>query len=139
MKAHTTNYFDTFIEVAEDCSSYNGLIPTSKQGQKSVAEMQYELISENPYKYDSDDILFLVYVLRNDIINSEYEQARKTFFSKGQACFRASPLTKRYGFGVHANQEGKIAIYGRETPEYEEFMHNPQIKKVKAMRTKRAL
>jgi len=44
-------------------------------------------------------------------------------------------LTKRYGFGVHADKDGKIAIFGRETREYEQFVNDDTIKKVKAMRS----
>ena len=56
MKVHTTNYFDTFIEVSDDTKATCGTRPASKD-KKTVAEMQYELIAENPYKYSSDDIL----------------------------------------------------------------------------------
>jgi hypothetical protein len=44
-------------------------------------------------------------------------------------------LTKNYGFGVHANKEGKVAIFGMETLAYEEFQNDKTLKKVKAMRT----
>ena len=40
--------------------------------------------------------------------------ARKQFFSKGQPCFRASPLTKQLGWGVHCDKNGKVALYGIE-------------------------
>lgn len=135
MKTHTTNYFDTFIEVAEDTKVSIGTKPSPKGDKKTVAEMQYELIVGNPYKYTSDDVFFQVFADRNDITKSEYKQAREQFFSKGQPCFRASPLTKTYGFGVHSNSEGKIAIYGMETNEYQKFVADPKIKKVKAMKS----
>ncbi|MNU73987.1 hypothetical protein D3C71_634780 [compost metagenome] len=137
MKTHTTNYQDTFIEVAEDTKVNNGVIPSSKGDKKTVAEMQYELLSENPYKYTSDDILFQVFADRNDLTESEYEEARKQFFSKGQPCFRASPLTKTYGFGVHNDENGKMALYALETDEYQQFLNDSAITKVKAMRTSR--
>lgn len=53
MKTHTTNYFDTFIEVAEDTKAVSGTSPSSKGDRKTVAEMQYELIASNPYEYTS--------------------------------------------------------------------------------------
>lgn len=59
-------------------------------------------------------------------------------FSKGQACLRASPLTKRYGWGIHSNEEGKIAIYGADTEEYRQFVLDKTVEKKKAMRNKRA-
>ena len=135
MKVHTTNYIDTFIEVADDCPTDISENPKSKVDKKTVAEMQFDLVLKNPYKYTSDDILFQVYADRNDLTKSEYKEAREQFFSKGQPCFRASPLTKRYGFGVHSDKDGKIAIFGRETKEYDNFVKDTKIKKVKAMKT----
>lgn len=134
MKVHSTNYVDTFIEVAADTNADCGMKPPTKEN-KTVAEMQYELLIKNPYKYTSDDILFQVFADRNDLTEAEYKQAREQFFSKGQPCFRASPLTKTYGFGVHSNSEGKIAIYGMETKEYERFLADKKVKKIRAMRS----
>lgn len=134
MKLHTTNYFDTFVEVADDTKVDCGTKPPTKD-KKTVAEMQYEMIAKNPYKYTSDDILFQVFADRNDLTKAEYKQAREQFFSKGQPCFRASPLTKTYGFGVHNDSNGKIAIYGMETNEYQIFLTDTKIQKVKAMKS----
>jgi hypothetical protein len=50
----TTNYKNTFIQIAEDCPAVKG----------------------------------------------EIKEAREYFFSKGQACFRTSPLTKSYGASI---------------------------------------
>lgn len=136
MKIHSSNYFDTFIEVAEDTKAEYGTIPPTKE-KKTVAEMQYELIAKNPYKFSSDDIFFQVFADRNDLIHSEYEQARQKFFSKGQPCFRASPLTKTYGYGVHCDSNGKVALVGMETDEYQKFLVDKNIKKVKAMKSSR--
>ena len=134
MKIHTTNYFDTFIEAAEDTKATCGTKPLSKGNKKTVAEIQYELIVKNPYKYTSDDILFQIFAERNDLPETEYRQAREQFFSKGQPCFRTSPLAKNYGFGVHYDSNGKIAIYGIETQEYKKLKIDGNLKKVKAMR-----
>ncbi|WP_281279667.1 DUF6157 family protein [Paenibacillus lentus] len=45
-------------------------------------------------------------------------------FSKAHACLRASQFPKKYGFGIHYDAEGRIAIYGMETPEYERFVQS---------------
>lgn len=137
MKIHTTNYFNTFIEVAEDCPASCGEIPKTKGDKRSIAEIQLDILKDKPYKFTSDEVLFQVFAERNDLTNSELEAAREAFFSKGQACFRASPLTKRYGFGVHADASGKIALYGCETVAYEAFLNDKSVVKVKAMRSKR--
>jgi hypothetical protein len=135
MKIHTTNYFDTFIEVAQDTKAFAGTQPPAKGDKKTIARMQYELIAKHPYKYTSDDVSFQVYADRNDLTKATYKQEREAFFSKGQPCFRASPLTKTYGFGIHSNDHGKIALYGMETEEYQKFVADSKIKKVKAMRS----
>ncbi|HRN54852.1 MAG TPA: DUF6157 family protein [Agriterribacter sp.] len=137
MKTHSTNYFDTFIEVAEDTRVSRGTKPPSKDGIKTIAAMQYELIAENPYQYTSDDIIFQVFADRNDLTKPEYKQARELFFSKGQPCLRTSPLTKTYGFGVHSDSNGKVALYGMETTGYSKFLADKKIKKVKAMKSRR--
>lgn len=134
MKIHSTNYIDTFIEVAEDITVSTGNHPP-KRDKQTVAEMQYELISQSPYKYTSDELLFQVYADRNGLIQEEYADAKNIFFSKGQACLRASPLVKKYGFGIHSNHEGRIALYGMETKEYRDFLNDDKIKKVKAMKS----
>lgn len=133
MKTHTTNYFNTLIEMAEDTKVNCGTIPPAKD-KKTVAEMQYELLDGNPYKYSSDDVLFLVYAERNNIPQDEYPEAREQFFSKGQPCMRTSPLTKNYGFGIHCNGEGKIALFGMETKEYQQLLADTTVKKIKAMK-----
>lgn len=135
MKVHTTNYENTFIEVAEDCPAIVGEIPKMKGDTKTVAAIQFEIIRKNPYKFTSDDVLFQVFADKNDLTKSEHAAAREQFFSKGQACLRASPLTKRYGWGIHNNKEGKIALYGVETPEYQKFLKDENLKVVKAMQT----
>lgn len=135
MKTHTTNYTDTFIQVADDCPVMSGQVPPLKGDTKTVANLQFDLAKANPYKFTSDDILFQVYATRNDLAESEYTEAREKFFSKGQPCFRASPLTKRYGWGVHCNQEGKMALFGCDTLEYKKLSEDTSLKIVKAMKT----
>ena len=135
MKVHTTNYQNTFIEIADDCPAIIGEVPPTKTEAKTAANIQFEMAYRNPYKYTSDDILFQVFADRNDLTKSEYKKAREQFFSKGQPCFRASPLTKRYGWGVHFDEAGKMAIYSVESEAYEKFSKNKALKVIKAMKS----
>ena len=136
-KKHSTNYFDTFIEVAEDTKALSGTPPLPKGAKRTIAFLQYEIISRNPYKFTSDEVFFQIFIERNDLTKSEIEEAKEKFFSKGQPCFRASPLTKSYGFGIHSNENGKIALYGMETEEYQKYLSDNKIKKVIAMRSRK--
>ena len=135
MKAFSTNYQNTFIEAADDCPTEKGEIPPVKKAGITVAKIQYDILSNNPYKYTSDDILFQCYAIKNEILDKDIQRTREQFFSKGQPCLRASPLAKRYGWGIHHNNEGKIAIYGCETKEYKAFLKDVSIKKLKALRS----
>lgn len=138
MKTHTTNYQNTFIEIADDCPVNTGEVPATKGDNQSVAILQFEILYNNPYKYTSDDVLFSVFATRKGFLKNEWDEQRAEFFSKGQPCFRASPLTKRYGFGIHCDDDGKVAMYGVETKEYADFVKDKSVQKVKAMRSKRA-
>lgn len=137
MKIHTTNYKNTFIEIADDCPTTAGEIPPIKGDTKTVANIQFEIVKENPYKFTSDDILFQVYADRNNLAKNKYTEEREEFFSKGQPCFRASPLTKRYGWGVHYDQDGKMAIFGAESAEYKKLSKDQSLQVIKAMKSKK--
>jgi hypothetical protein len=137
MKMHTTNYHNAFIMIADDCPAAMGEMPPMKGDKRTAANIQFEMVLKNPYKYTSDEVLFEVFAEKNDLTESEREEGWKQFFSKGQPCFRASPLTKRYGWGVHSNAEGKIALYACGTPEYERFATDKTLTVVKAMKTSR--
>ncbi len=137
MKVHTTNYEQTFIAVADDCPVSTGEAPPMKGGKKTVATLQFEILAENPYKYTSDDVLFQVHAIRNEIRKADMQAAREEFFSKGQPCFRASPLTRRYGWGVHSDKDGRIAIYAQDTDDYRKLATDKTLTVVKAMRSKK--
>ncbi len=132
----STNYFNTFIEVAADCPAKTAQVPPV--GKKpTVANIQFEMITENPYKHTSDDVIFSVHAFKNNIEPKKQEKERQEFFSKGQACMRCSPLAKRYGWGVHSNDKGKIAIYAVESAEYKKFCSDSKLAHTKAMRSKK--
>jgi Family of unknown function (DUF6157) len=134
MKSHTTNYFNTLILPSEDCPEATGVMPPVKADKPTVANYQFDLISQNPYKYNSDEVFFEVLALRQDLSPAERPAAREQFFSKGQPCMRCSPLTKRYGWALHSDAEGKVALIEIDSAEYKRLVAAEGIKKVKAMR-----
>jgi len=134
---NTTNYTNAFIEIAEDCPVHFGEIPLQKGEKKTIASIQFEMICHNPYEYTSDDVVFNVFASKNKLSGFMLKTERETFFSKGQPCLRTSPLTKRYGWGVHFNSEGKVAIFAAESEEYYRLLHDSSLEHIKAMRSKR--
>jgi hypothetical protein len=71
-------------------------------------------------------------------LKAHQQQLREEFFAKPYACMRASPLTKKYGWGAHYDKDGKIAIFPVESEEYQCFVKDKNIRKYPAMRSKRA-
>jgi len=49
MKAHSTNYTNTFIEIADDCPIDAAEIPPTKGKKKSVANLQFDLLYGNTH------------------------------------------------------------------------------------------
>jgi len=119
---HTTCYFDTFIAVAPDSTAESGVAPPVRDpGQLSVASRTYRMIADAPYRFTSDEVIFTVWADRRGVPVEERKLARVEFFSKGQPCLRASDLGKRYGWGVHSDSAGRVALYAVGTAEYDSF------------------
>lgn len=134
---HSTNYYNTLIEIAEDSHTQECEMPPLKGDKKSVANLQFEMLYDKPYQYTSDEVLFGVFAIRKQFEDGEMDEQREHYFSKGQPCFRASPLTKRYGWGIHSDTEGRIALYGADSEAYRKLQADDNVKKVKAMKSKR--
>jgi hypothetical protein len=62
----------------------------------------------------------------------------KEFFGKPRACLRASMLPKKYGWGLHFDLKGRIALVPMESGQYQEFVDGKGVATVlTAMRSKR--
>lgn len=132
---NTTNYINTLIEPAEDCKSDRSTVPAERGGKPTVATLQYEMLNGHPYEYDSDEVLFSVYATRTGVSTSP--ESRAAFFAKGQPCFRASPLTKQFGWCVHSNERGRIALIEAGSHEHQRLLDDASVKKIRAMRNAR--
>ncbi len=115
------SYINTFIKVADDCPVDKSEIPVAKKDRKPLHLIQYELLKDNPYTIDHEGLIYESFVQQKEIpadtLKEESEKIKAELFSKGHPCLRASALTKRYGFGAHYDDKGKIAIYPVESKE----------------------
>ena len=136
------NYFRTFIRVSADCPVKRSVAPVIKGERVSVAVLEYSLLFSAPYVYTQEDLLFLVHVRRQGISRSLLESKRETlwtdFFSRSRACLRTSPLPKKYGWGIHFDDDGKIALVPMESEEYRRFESDKSLTQLPAMRNRRA-
>lgn len=136
------NYYDTLIAVAEDCSASSAVVPTARGGKKTVAVLQYEMLAERPYQLTQEDVLFDSWLARQDLPEdlsaAERADLREQFFAKPQACLRASPLPKQYGWGLRFDAEGRVALCPMASEEYQRLVASEeQITVLKAMRSRR--
>ena len=135
------SYTDTLIKVAEDCPVSKSEIPVAKRSSLPAHVIQFELLTQNPYTFDHEGLTYEVYIRQKeipaDVLQTSAEKIKEELFSKGHPCMRASALTKRYGWGAHYNEAGKIAIYPQESEDYKKLMELVTVKKVPAMRSKK--
>ena len=131
------NYYDTLVEVADDCPATVAEVPQARGDRKTKAVVEYELLAGHPYTYTEEDIAFEVYAALHEIPKAGHPAERKKFLSKGHPHLRVSALAKRYGWGIHNDAEGKIALIAVESPEYKQLLDDPETAKIKAFRSTR--
>lgn len=129
------NYTNSFMTVSADSGANSGT-PPPRPG--TVAALQYAMLSAAPYRHTSADVIFAAYAGRNLAEGADLPSERAAFFSRSQACLRASPLVKTYGWGLHHDDQGRVALVGMETSAYAEFAEREDLTIVLGMRNKRA-
>jgi hypothetical protein len=136
------NPIDQFIEIAPDSPTAKSIVPQNKGAKRTIAAIEYELLSGKPYGYTLEELKFATYVQHKQISPAELKAHRQQlwneYFAKPYACMRASLLTKKYGWGAHYDEHGKIAIYPVEGKEYQRFVKDKNLRKFSAMRSKKA-
>ena len=134
MQTKSTNYYNTLITPSDDSKAEHAIVP---ERPGTVATLQYELLAGAPYGMTSDDLIWRVHVLRGGAADTA--EARASFFSRGQPCLRASPMVRSYGWGVHHDAEGRVALVARESPDFTRLLADPGIAKRPGMRSARKI
>ncbi|MGM0921244.1 MAG: DUF6157 family protein [Bacillota bacterium] len=131
------SYKNTFIKISEDSIVSSAIVPVPRNGKPTIASIEYDLIKDNPYKYTEEDVQFKTYLVKNQIESNNLDELRDQYFTKPKACFRASPLVKKYGWGIHYDDKGKMAIYDVKSETYNQLLNLDNITILKGMRSKR--
>jgi hypothetical protein len=135
------NYRDTLIAVADDCPVDHAETPTSRTGRQTIAMVQYAMLSAGPGVLTQEDVLFQTWLRRQEPAPAvdTHPALRAEFFSRSQACLRASPLPKRHGFGLLFDGDGRVRLCPMESGEYRRIVAGevPAVTVLKAMRTRR--
>ncbi|EAZ85665.1 hypothetical protein BB14905_13395 [Bacillus sp. B14905] len=129
------SYKNTFIKISGDSEVTSAVTPFPRNNKPTIASIEFDLIRHNPYKYTEEDVQFQTYLIKNQIDSDSLDEIRRNFCQKSKACFRASPLVKKYGWGIHYDDEGKLALYDVNSEEYEQFLHSGQITLLNGMRS----
>lgn len=131
----STNYYNTLITLAPDSPTDRSLVPDLTKN--SVAAQQYRWLTDKPYHLTSDDVIFQRVAERQEIPKSERAAEQQAYFTRGRACLRTSPLAKQYGWGIHHDADGKIALVPAESEEYAALVADDSVTKIAAMRRSR--
>ena len=134
------NYLDTFIAVAPDCPVMKAVPPPSRWSRASIAEIQFGLLSRNPYHYTQEDVLWHTHVRHKVLTGAQTTRtARSAFLARPQPCLRASPLPRRYGWGLHFDSQGRAALVARESKTYASLEQRtaPRLQVLSAFRARR--
>lgn len=131
-----TTIQSTLVAPAPDCPAL-GAEPPPAKAQPTRATIEFDLLTEEPYTLDHMSLSHAVHVAMARAAGKPI-QSFEAFHAKGQPCLRASPLTKRYGWGVHYDDAGRIALIDPASAEFAALRLDDTIKKTTAMRSKRA-
>ena len=98
---------EELILVAED-SKVDKAFKPHKSNPKTIARITFEVLIENPYKYTEEELRIEVHVVRRkrkDLKLDSYNIKR-------------SPLLQKYGWGIHRDQDGKLALISVNSDKY---------------------
>ncbi len=130
---HSINYFNALITPSEDCRAV-AKVP-DKPG--SIAHLQYEMLQDAPMVHQSDDVLVTVVGTRKEIPKEEWDDLKNDLFSKGQPCFRTSPLVKTHGWGLYHDSDGRVGLVDPRSDRFQELLDDPEVTTVRGMRNAR--
>ena len=135
---------NTFVLVAADCPVTAAEVPVGRGSTPTVPVLQHELLIARPYSLTLEDLMFEIHVRRAGLSAAEAKKQAAAIhallFGKPWPCMRASALPKRYGWGVHHDAAGKLALVPMQSAEYRRFADGKVkgVEVVPAMRSKRA-
>ena len=119
------SYRNSFITVASDCPVDRAVTPPERNGKKTVARLQHDLLAAAPYALTHEDLLYEVFVRHKAFAPGELAvrgaAIREELFRRKHPCMRASPLPKQYGWGVHFDAHARMAILAVESDGYRAF------------------
>lgn len=116
---------EELIEIAPDSPATRSEEPPDSGTGKTIARISYEVLAENPYKFSEREFYHEVHVVRRGRSDLKIENYN----------IKRLALVKQYGWGIHRNSDGKLALVACESRRYQELLADPLVKKTKAYRS----
>lgn len=118
---------EELIEVAEDCPVEHAMEPPDGSPKKTIPRITYEVLINNPYMYTEIELFHEIHLARRNRPGLKIESYN----------IKRSRLVQMFGWGIHRNPEGKLALVAMESEKYRTLQIS--IKKTKAYRKSKAL
>ena len=92
----------------------------------AIVMIEYEELSNNPYKYTYEELKHRVHIERRgkklgELKLDSYRLTRSQFL-------------KKWGWGIHIDRNGKLALVGCETSKYKQLLNDTSVDKKRAYR-----
>lgn len=131
-------YQNTFVQLAQDCPETRAIEPPLRGKAVPVHYLQLEILREAPYRYTHEELVVESELRRHSESKETRAEILKRVRAKPLPCLRCSALAKRYGWGFHFDEKGRVAVVPAGTPEYRTFENRGDLQQVYAMRTSKA-
>lgn len=118
---------EKLITISEDSPTKIAVVPVSKRKSKTLPQMYFEELKAQPYKYTEQELAKRIH---HDLRNMPHLKIENYNIKR-------SPLLERFGWGIHVDGAGRLGLVGCDSEKYLQFLQNPDIKKVKAYRTRK--
>ncbi|SDP61289.1 DUF6157 family protein [Desulforhopalus singaporensis] len=115
---------EQLITISEDSPTTTSIIP---ENDGTLPYLKYEILISNPYCYTELEFFKEVHHVKRNKPHLKIDSYR----------LRRMHLPKRFGWGVHINEQKKIAIIPCESAQYQKLLEDESVKKLGAYRNQK--
>lgn len=115
---------EELITISDDSPANKSIIP---ENNGTVPYIKYDVLVSSPYKYTAREFFEEVHFVRRNRRHLKIERYS----------LKRIHLLKKYGWGLHINENKKIALIPCESEKYRQLLEDPSVKKTKAYRNNR--
>lgn len=119
---------EKLITKSPDSKIKRAIHPANKRAHQTITQIYFEELIRNPYGFTEEELRHRVHVelrKRRDLKLKSYSIKR-------------SELLKKYGWGLHVDSAGRLALVGCDGKRYKELTRNPRVLKISGYRTRKA-